>query len=152
MLRMTAASSSSVEASPARRSAKHCASATATSRITLICGESSAPYDRVRLSEILVSGEDPQTLQLRPAEWYADNDVELLVGRIVTWVDAERGVLGLDDVDELAFDRLVLATGSQPLMPPIPGIDLTACIRSAAPRTATRSARRRRRAASRAPR
>ncbi|MDP2713037.1 MAG: nitrite reductase large subunit NirB [Solirubrobacteraceae bacterium] len=92
--------------------------------ITLICGERSAPYDRVRLSEILVSGEDPQTLQLRPPEWYEDNGVELLVGRTVTWVDAERGALGLDDVDELAFDRLVLATGSQPLMPPIPGIDL----------------------------
>ena len=75
----------------------------ATSPITLVCGEASAPYDRVRLSEILVSGEDPETLQLRPAEWYADHDVELLVGRRVTWVDAERGVLGLDDVDELAL-------------------------------------------------
>lgn len=92
--------------------------------ITLVCGESSAPYDRVRLSEILVSGEDPQTLQLRPAEWYADHDVELLVGRTVTWVDAERRVLGLDDLEELAFDQLVLTTGSQPLMPPIPGIEL----------------------------
>jgi nitrite reductase (NADH) large subunit len=92
--------------------------------ITLICGEASAPYDRVRLSEILVSGEDPQTLGLRPAEWYADNGVELLVGRTVTWVDAERGVLGIDDADALVFERLVLATGSQPLMPPIPGIGL----------------------------
>ncbi len=92
--------------------------------VTLICGEASAPYDRVRLSEILVSGEDPQTLGLRPAEWYADNDVELLVGRTVTWVDVERGVVGLDDVDELAFAKLVVATGSQPLMPPIPGIAL----------------------------
>jgi nitrite reductase (NADH) large subunit len=92
--------------------------------ITLVCAEPSAPYDRVRLSEILVSGEDPQTLQLRPAEWYDDHDVTLVVGRTVTWVDAQRGVLGLDDVEELHFDRLVLATGSQPLMPPIPGIDL----------------------------
>jgi nitrite reductase (NADH) large subunit len=92
--------------------------------ITLVCAEASAPYDRVRLSEILVSGEDPASLQLRPAEWYDDNDVTLLVGRTVTWVDAERGLLGLDDTDELSFDRLVLATGSQPLMPPIPGIDL----------------------------
>jgi nitrite reductase (NADH) large subunit len=92
--------------------------------ITLICGEGSAPYDRVRLSEILVSGEDPETLQLRPSEWYADHDVELLVGRMVTWVDTERGVLGLDDIEEMAFDKLVLATGSQPLMPPIPGIKL----------------------------
>ncbi len=92
--------------------------------ITLVCGECSAPYDRVRLSEILVSGEDARTLALRPAEWFADNDVDLLVGRTVTWVDAERGVLGLDDTAELRFDRLVIATGSQPLMPPIPGIDL----------------------------
>jgi nitrite reductase (NADH) large subunit len=92
--------------------------------VTLVCAEPSAPYDRVRLSEILVSGEDPETLQLRPAEWYDDNDVTLLVGRRVTWVDHERGLLGLDDSDELAFARLVLATGSQPLMPPIAGIDL----------------------------
>lgn len=92
--------------------------------ITLVCGETSAPYDRVRLSEILVSGEDPQTLGLRPAEWYADKDVELLVGRTVTWVDNERGVLGIDDTDELGFTQLVIATGSQPLMPPIPGIGL----------------------------
>ncbi len=92
--------------------------------VTLICGERSAPYDRVRLSEILVSGEDCRTLALRPDEWYADNDVELLVGRSVTWVDPARGVLGLDDIDELGFGRLVIATGSQPLMPPIPGIGL----------------------------
>jgi len=92
--------------------------------ITLVCGETSPPYDRVRLSEILVSGEDPETLQLRPGEWYEDNDVGLLLGRTVTWVDADRGLLGLDDDGELAFDRLVLATGSQPLMPPIAGIDL----------------------------
>ena len=92
--------------------------------ITLVCGESTAPYDRVRLSEILVSGEDPETLALRPPEWYADSGVELLVGRTVTWADPARGLLGLDDGDELGFDRLVLATGSQPLMPPIPGIGL----------------------------
>jgi nitrite reductase (NADH) large subunit len=92
--------------------------------ITLVCSETSAPYDRVRLSEILVSGEDPQTLGLRPPEWYDDHDVALLVGRTVTWVDNERGVLGIDDTEELGFTQLVIATGSQPLMPPIPGIGL----------------------------
>jgi nitrite reductase [NAD(P)H] large subunit len=92
--------------------------------ITLVCGETSPPYDRVRLSEILVSGEDPETLQLRPAEWYADHDVELVLGRWVTSVDDDAGLVLLDDGQEIAFDKLVLATGSQPLMPPIAGIDL----------------------------
>jgi nitrite reductase (NADH) large subunit len=92
--------------------------------ITIVCGETSPPYDRVRLSEILVSGEDPETLQLRPAEWYVDNDVELLLGRWVTSADPAAGRLGLDGDEELTFDKLVLATGSQPLMPPIAGIDL----------------------------
>ena len=92
--------------------------------ITLVCGETSAPYDRVRLSEILVSGEDPQTLQLRPSEWYADHDVDLLLGRWVTSVDVDARSVDLDDGRALSYDKLVLATGSQPLMPPISGIDL----------------------------
>lgn len=92
--------------------------------ITLVCAEASAPYDRVRLSEILVSGEDPETLQLRPGEWYDDNDVDLLLGRRATSVDTQSRLVSLDDGAEIAFDKLVLATGSQPLMPPIAGIDL----------------------------
>jgi nitrite reductase (NADH) large subunit len=42
----------------------------------------------------------------------------------VTWVDPERRMLGIDDVEERPYAQLVLATGSQPLMPPIPGIEL----------------------------
>src|SRR4051812_43744295 len=92
--------------------------------ITLICGEASAPYDRVRLSEILVSGEDPETPQLRPAEGYADRAIELRLATWVTSVDTAARLVVLGDGRELAYDRLVLATGSQPLMPPIAGIDL----------------------------
>jgi nitrite reductase (NADH) large subunit len=93
-------------------------------RITLVCGESTLPYDRVRLSEILVSGEDAATLQLRPPEWFADNDVEVLVGRRVHWILPDDGLVGLDGGEVLSYDSLALATGSQALMPPIPGIDL----------------------------
>ena len=52
-------------------------------QITMICAEEHLPYDRVRLSEILVSGEDPASLQLRPDEWYEDRRVELMTGRRV---------------------------------------------------------------------
>ncbi|HWV84097.1 MAG TPA: nitrite reductase large subunit NirB [Capillimicrobium sp.] len=92
--------------------------------ITLICGEDRLPYDRVRLSELLISGEDADTLCLRPAEWFEEHDVTTLLGRWVTAVDAAARTLTLDGGQELAYGTLVLATGSQPLMPPLPGIDL----------------------------
>jgi nitrite reductase (NADH) large subunit len=96
--------------------------------LVMLCGEPRLPYDRVRLSEILVSGESAEALALRPAEWYADRDVEVRLGAWVTGLDTATKVLTLasgSSVGEpMAFSQLVLATGSQPLMPPIEGIDL----------------------------
>jgi nitrite reductase (NADH) large subunit len=96
--------------------------------LTMICAESCLPYDRVRLSEILVSGEESEALALRPEEWYEDNAVETLLGRRVERIDAAFGRLTLDGGEALSIDRLVLATGSQPLMPPLPGLDLPGVI------------------------
>jgi nitrite reductase (NADH) large subunit len=93
-------------------------------KITLVCGEPVLPYDRVRLSEILVSGQDAGSLELRPAEWFDDNHVEVLLGRFAQWCRTGMHLVGLDGGEVLHYDGLALATGSQPLMPPIPGIDL----------------------------
>jgi nitrite reductase (NADH) large subunit len=91
--------------------------------ITMVCREGCLPYDRVRLSEILVSGEEPSALELRPPEWYADRRVEVLTGRSVTAIDADTAMVELDGAEWRAFARLALCTGSRPLMPPIPGLD-----------------------------
>ena len=92
--------------------------------VTLVCGEPRLPYDRVRLSELLASGEEARSLELRPPEWFADRDVRTIVGRHVRSVDPAARRAVLDDGTEQAFGSLVLATGSQPLLPPVPGIDL----------------------------
>jgi nitrite reductase (NADH) large subunit len=92
--------------------------------LTLICGEPRLPYDRVRLSELLVSGEDPDGLALRPREWFTDRGVAVLTGRRVARLALERRTVELDDGETIPFARLALATGSLPLLPPIPGIDL----------------------------
>ena len=92
--------------------------------ITLVCAEPRLPYDRVRLSEILVSGASPETLALRPPEWFEDHEVGVLVGRRVETVRPEERFVVLDDGAVLPYRALVLATGSNPLMPPIRGIDL----------------------------
>jgi nitrite reductase (NADH) large subunit len=97
-------------------------------RVTLVCAEEHLPYDRVRLSEILVSGEGPEGLQLRPEEWYADNRVEILSGRWVEGLDAQRAELTLDGGERRSFASVALCTGSRPLMPPIPGLDLPGVI------------------------
>ena len=91
--------------------------------LTLLCGEPRLPYDRVNLGKLL-DGADPESLQLRPAEWYADRDVDVRVGARAVHLDPDRGVCELDDGSMIAFDRAVLATGSDPLVPPFPGADL----------------------------
>jgi nitrite reductase (NADH) large subunit len=92
--------------------------------LTLLCGEPRLPYDRVRLSELLASDEDPDALTLRPSEWFADRGVRVLTGQRVARLGLERQALELEAGETVPFARLALATGSRPLLPPIPGIDL----------------------------
>jgi nitrite reductase (NADH) large subunit len=93
-------------------------------RLTLVCGESRLPYDRVKLSSLLAGDVDADSLQLRPADWYADRDVDVRLGRQVVALDPDAGTCTLDDGETLGFVRCVLATGSDALMPPLPGRDL----------------------------
>ncbi len=93
-----------------------------TARITMICEEPRLPWDRVSLSHLLVDGDDVSELQLRPESWYEDHGVEVKTGTKVIFLDTARSLVRLDDDSELSYDRCVLATGSEALMPPIPGI------------------------------
>jgi nitrite reductase (NADH) large subunit len=96
--------------------------------ITLVCGEPRLPYDRVRLSELLVDGQPHEALELRPPEWFEDHGVRTIVGVRATGVDTEARRVELEGGEPLSYDALVLGTGSAPLMPPIPGIDLPGVI------------------------
>ena len=91
--------------------------------ITLICEEPRLPFDRVGLSTLLAEDQGADALQLRPDEWYEDHAIEVRRSP-AAWLDPDGRRVGLADGDVLGFDRAVLATGSEPLMPPIPGIDL----------------------------
>jgi nitrite reductase (NADH) large subunit len=90
--------------------------------IALVCGEDRLPYDRVSLGR-LIRGEDPASLQLRPDDWYRDHDVDVHTGAWVRRLDADAGAATLADGRVLRFDRAVLCTGSDPLVPPMQGAD-----------------------------
>ncbi|MDX2069297.1 MAG: nitrite reductase large subunit NirB [Haliscomenobacter sp.] len=88
-----------------------------------IFGEEPRPaYDRVHLSDYF-SGKTEQDLYLAPAEWYANNGITLHLGELVTQIDRDKKLVCTHKGLAFAYDRLILATGSAPFVPPIPGKD-----------------------------
>jgi 3-phenylpropionate/trans-cinnamate dioxygenase ferredoxin reductase subunit len=95
-------------------------------RLVLVGAEPDAPYERPPLSKGFLRGEQARkTLDITPkGKTWSDIDVELRLGTEVVAIDPAAGTLTTGDGGELAFDRLLLATGSEPRRPPIPGIEL----------------------------
>jgi nitrite reductase (NADH) large subunit len=80
-------------------------------------------YNRILLSNVLNGTQDPKEIFLNPLAWYEQNNVTLHAGRRVTAIDRLNQVVYADGVAE-PYDALVLATGSKPFVPPVPGTTL----------------------------
>jgi 3-phenylpropionate/trans-cinnamate dioxygenase ferredoxin reductase subunit len=78
-----------------------------------------APYERPALSKALLAGQrQAGEVGLRPAAFWAETGIHLLLGRRVVAVDPRGGTATTDRGDELLWDALVLATGARPKCPP----------------------------------
>lgn len=91
-------------------------------QVTVLGAEPRVAYDRVHLTSYLETG-DPEALALADVAWYATRDIELRLGVAATGIDARRRVVTTSARDTIPFDHLVLATGSRPFVPPVPGIE-----------------------------
>jgi nitrite reductase (NADH) large subunit len=92
--------------------------------VTVVGAEPRPGYNRVLLSSLLAAEIEEGDIALREVGWYAAQGFRLLTGRTVAAIDAEARTASLDDGAVLPFDRLVLATGSQAIRLPKPGMDL----------------------------
>jgi nitrite reductase (NADH) large subunit len=93
-------------------------------RITMVGAEARPAYNRMLLSSLLAGDATEADIELRPPAWYAHHRIELLTGVACTALDSSERVVALSNGASLAYDRLVLATGSRPLRLPVSGGDL----------------------------
>ncbi|MGQ4878986.1 NAD(P)/FAD-dependent oxidoreductase [Billgrantia sp. LNSP4103-1] len=93
-------------------------------RITVIGAETAPAYNRILLSPLLAAEMEREALTLRDADWYAEQGIGLVLGERVVTIDRTARRLTTDTGRELDYDRLVLATGSNPARPPVPGLEL----------------------------
>jgi len=92
--------------------------------VTVVGGEEKPAYNRVLLSSLLAGEASEQDLRLRDRDWYAANGFGLLTGAPAQAIDRAERRLTLSDGRALAYDKLVLATGSEAIRLPLPGADL----------------------------
>ncbi len=92
--------------------------------ITLVGDEPDAPYSRMAIPYLLIGNIEEQGTYLRKSATHFDDLRITQVKAKVTRVDAAGKTVHLDNGQSVAFDKLLIATGSHPVRPPIAGMDL----------------------------
>ncbi|BCE02390.1 nitrite reductase large subunit NirB [Marinicellulosiphila megalodicopiae] len=95
-------------------------------KITTFCEESKLAYDRVQLSAVF-SGKTEDDLMMTSEAYYQENNVEYFINEKVISIDRANKTVTTDKGQTLGYDKLVLATGSYPFVPPVPGHEKEHC-------------------------
>ena len=92
--------------------------------LTLLSADDAAPYDRPNCSKDYLAGSaQEEWMPQRPPEFYQEQSIELQLRTEVTGIDAKARQITLADGRSLPFDRLLLATGAEPILLDVPGAD-----------------------------
>ena len=90
--------------------------------IAMLSNDSAPPVDRPNLSKDYLAGSAPEdSMPLRPETFYADEKIDLKLSTNVASIDAKARHVALADGKTVPYDRLLLATGAEPVRLPIPG-------------------------------
>lgn len=93
-------------------------------KLTMLSDDADAPVDRPNLSKDFLAGSAPDDwMPLKPESFYADNKIALQLGTNVTGIDIPNRKVTVADGRAFPFDRLLIATGAEPVRVPIPGAD-----------------------------
>ncbi|MGJ5819773.1 nitrite reductase large subunit NirB [Paludibaculum fermentans] len=91
--------------------------------ITIFGDETHVNYSRILLSNVLAGVHGFDDITLNPLEWYRERNISLRLGVRITGVDAVAHTITGDDGAVTSYDKLLIATGSHPFVPPVPGLE-----------------------------
>ena len=94
--------------------------------ITLFCEESRLAYDRVQLTSYF-SGRSAEDLSMVKDGYYQENNITVHINDKAIEIDRDKKIVKSQQGVEISYDKLVLATGSFPFVPPVPGHDRENC-------------------------
>ena len=92
--------------------------------ITVFGAEPHVNYNRIMLSSVLAGDKTVDEIVINSREWYDENGIHLFTGDAVTAIDREARIVTTASGHAMPYDKLLIATGSRPLAPPIPGLNL----------------------------
>ena len=95
--------------------------------ITVLCEEPRAAYDRVYLTSYF-SGKTADDLSLVSEGFFEQNNIELKLNCQATQLDRTNQVITTNTGEKLNYDKVILATGSFPFVPPVPGHERDNCL------------------------
>ncbi|EPA9175198.1 TPA: nitrite reductase small subunit NirD [Acinetobacter baumannii] len=92
--------------------------------VTVIGEEPWGNYNRIMLSPVLSGEKTIEDIMLHPPKWYDDKGINFIAGDKAVKIDRPRKVVYTEKGQTVDYDRLILATGSAPFIPPVQGVDL----------------------------
>ncbi|MDW7670377.1 MAG: FAD-dependent oxidoreductase [Bacillota bacterium] len=89
--------------------------------LMMITSEDFLTYYRLKLSHLLGSHVDEHKLLLHDEQWYQDQEIDIKLNTIVESIHPEQHQIKVDDGSTITYEKLLLANGSKPLVPPVAG-------------------------------
>ena len=96
--------------------------------ITVFGAEPHANYNRILLSPVLAGEMTLKDIMLNDVDWYAEHGIRLHLNKKIVKIDRRARKVVAADGTEAEYDRLLLATGSNPFILPVPGVELEGVI------------------------
>ncbi|MGL4338152.1 MAG: FAD-dependent oxidoreductase, partial [Turicibacter sp.] len=92
--------------------------------ITILSQESSLPYYRPLLSDTISQDVTDEEFYLHPENYYTEQNITVQLNTTVQSIDVDGQFISLENGETIAYDKLIMATGSQPFIPPFKGANL----------------------------